>query len=100
MARSKKPATKSAGSVRLSHDQYRSLILDKLRHDIDAKRAAYEKVLTATPADLGSMAYYKMKYWQMKYWKKGADIIDVNIAVNPAMPVAKVAANAAKKSIR
>jgi hypothetical protein len=58
--------------VKINTSQYRSMILSKLRSDIEAKRSAYEFAAKATPAQLQGMSYWKMAYWKMKYWKMGS----------------------------
>lgn len=74
------------GAVRLDTEQYRSMILDKLRKDIEIKRSAFDKAIKADLKDLANMSYWKMKYWKMKYWKKGHDFIIEDIVSNPVMP--------------
>lgn len=69
--------------VAVNASQYRSMILAKLRADIEAKQAAYKAASVASVADLSSMSYWKMAYYKMKYWKMGK--IDLpTIAVDPA----------------
>jgi hypothetical protein len=68
MARSpKSPSSKQ--KVTVDADHYRSLILGKLRADIDAKRAILEAAAVVDIGKLQGMGYYKMKYWRMKYYK-------------------------------
>jgi len=94
MDRPKKPAKKSGSaaasrSITLKPEQFRSMILDKLRMDIDAKRAAYEQAKKIPVKDLGNMSYWKMKYWKMKYWKMGAEVTDpAGPVINPVTPLA------------
>ena len=61
--------------VHINLSQYRSMILSKLRADIEAKQAAYEIAKTASLAVLKDMTYWKMKYWKMKYWKMGSSML-------------------------
>jgi hypothetical protein len=91
MAIRKKSAKKGLGgtrSVTLKPEQFRSMILDKLRLDIDAKRAAYEQAKKLRFSDLGTMSYYKMKYWKMKYWKKGVEMMAGQDVINPVRSLA------------
>jgi hypothetical protein len=72
-----KAATKvDKESVTLKSEQYRSMILAKLRSDIDAKQALHAAASVAGIEDLSRMSYYKMKYYKMKYWKMGHQQID------------------------
>jgi hypothetical protein len=83
MAADKKPKpVEEKAPVKINVSQYRSMILSKLRADIDAKRAAYEFAQTATPAGLEGMAYWKMAYWKMKYWKMGS-LDPAGAVINP-----------------
>jgi len=103
MDRPKKPARKKSASggsrtIVLKPEQFRSMILDKLRLDIDAKRAAYEQAKKLAIKDLPNMSYYKMAYWKMHYWKKGAEVLDPSAPViNPAMPVVRAGAVGRKR---
>lgn len=68
---------------------YRSMVLDKIRNDIEIKRAALQIVRKFDIPDLGSQgywksAYWKMKYWKMPYWKAGADMLGIDEVINPA----------------
>src|SRR6187431_3151184 len=98
MDRPKKPARKKSASggsrtIVLKPEQFRSMILDKLRLDIDAKRAAYEQAKKLAIKDLPNMSYYKMHYW-----KKGAEVLDPSAPViNPAMPVVRPGAVGRKR---
>lgn len=69
--------------------KYRSMVLDKIRNDIEVKRAAIQIVQKFDIPDLGNKgywksAYWKMKYWKMKYWKSGAEMFGIDEVINPA----------------
>ena len=84
MAKKKKPKKpRDKGNVQLETSLYRTLILDKIRAEIQAKRAALEIAKTADPRDLANLAYWKMKYWKMKYWKMGIEINPGGDVINP-----------------
>ena len=67
--------------IRMSATLYRSLVLDKLRAEIAAKRselrlAKYAAIDLARKLDpaafpAGADGYWKMPYWRMPYWKSG-----------------------------
>jgi hypothetical protein len=57
--------------VKVNLSEYRSMILTKLRTDIEAKHALYESAKTADLSALKDMSYWKMAYWKMAYWKMG-----------------------------
>jgi hypothetical protein len=59
------------GAVTLESEQYRSMILAKLRADIAAKQALHAQAAAAGIEELSRMSYWKMGYWKMKYWKMG-----------------------------
>ena len=69
---------KKEQSVRMSVTLYRSLILDKLRAEIAAKRAemqvakytAIDLARQVDPHAIGS-SYFKGAYFKMPYWKAG-----------------------------
>jgi hypothetical protein len=63
-------------SVTVESEQFRSMILAKIRADIAAKQALLNAATAATIEDLSRMGYYKMKYYKMKYWKMGHLQID------------------------
>jgi hypothetical protein len=58
-------------AVTLESEQYRSMILAKLRSDIAAKQALHAQASVAGIEELSRMSYWKMGYWKMKYWKMG-----------------------------
>jgi hypothetical protein len=73
--------TDDEGTVQIGLSVYRSLVLDKIRAEIAAKRAALDLAKRVGAEDLDSLAYWKMGYWKMRYWK--------HIAVmDPLSPVA------------
>ena len=74
----------SSRGVNLKAEQFRSMILDKLRLDIDSKRAALDQALKLSAKDLANMSYWKMKYWKMKYWKMGHQVLPADQVINPA----------------
>jgi hypothetical protein len=72
--------------------RFRSEVLEKIRNDIEVKRAAIKLVQKFEIPDLGNMGYWKakywkMKYWKMKYWKAGADMFGIDEVINPATGV-------------
>ncbi|CAN7275684.1 hypothetical protein LJR225_001374 [Phenylobacterium sp. LjRoot225] len=76
---------KGAKTVTVDAEHYRSLVLAKLRAEIDSKRAAYKLATHIDPASIAGMGYWKMKYWKMKYWKMGATIEMGDEVINPAI---------------
>jgi hypothetical protein len=62
-------------AVNLEPEQYRSMILAKIRADIAAKQALYAEASVAGADDLKSLSYWKAGYWRMKYWK-AFEIVD------------------------
>lgn len=85
---------KKEQSVRMSATLYRSLILDKLRAEIAAKRAemevakyrAFDLARQLDPHAIGS-SYFKGAYYKMPYWKSGhIDGPDVTVVL-PARQV-------------
>jgi len=59
------------GMMEVSKAHYRSLVLEKLRAEINAKRARYDMTQNAPLEALNNMSYWKMAYYKMKYWKAG-----------------------------
>ena len=103
MARSKKPAKKRASSSRnvtLAPDKFRSLVLDKLRADIEVKRAALELAKRIPIKDLGSMGYWMKAYWMKAYWKMRSQDFGIDEVINPVMPIVGAVAAARKKRVR
>jgi hypothetical protein len=45
------------------------MVLEKIRDDIEVKRAALRLVRRVDLPDLGNMGYWKMACWKMPYWK-------------------------------
>jgi hypothetical protein len=75
---------RGAKTVTVNAEHYRSLVLSKLRAEIDAKRAAFQIASQLDPAAIAGMGYWKAKYWKMKYWKSGGGVIDLGEEViNP-----------------
>lgn len=96
MARSKKTTSTTPRVSDKARDskikKYRSMVLDKIRNDIDVKRAAVQIVQKFDIPDLGNKgywksAYWKMKYWKMPYWKAGADMFGIDEVIDPATGV-------------
>lgn len=84
--------SKKETTVHISASLYRSLILDKLRAEIEAKRAeltlakreAEDLAHQLDPDALGGAgAYWKMPYWKMPYWKGGSKQLPGDIVINP-----------------
>jgi hypothetical protein len=105
VAKARKRATAKPRASDKSRDhkirRYRSMVLEKIRNDIEVKRAALLLVQRVDIPDLGSMgywkmAYWKMPYWKMPYWKSGADMFGVDEVINPATGVVMPAALQAK----
>lgn len=69
--------------IAISAEKYRSLILDKMRAQIEAQRLQYDLAKRVSIAELASKGYWKMKYWKMKYWKSGSQEIGQDV-INPA----------------
>ncbi|UXA17727.1 hypothetical protein [Mycobacterium sp. SMC-4] len=67
--KSKGAPNAEAESVTLKPEQYRSMILAKLRADIAAKKALYAAADNASLEELSNMSYWKMQYYKMHYWK-------------------------------
>lgn len=62
----------------LKPEQYRSMILAKIRGDIAAKQALYAEASSTPAEELHNLSYWKAGYWKMKYWKAfaEAEIVD------------------------
>ncbi len=96
MARAKKRTSSTKRPSSKDRDakiqRFRSMVLEKIRNDIEVKRAAIKLVQRIDIPDLGAtgywkMAYWKMKYWKMPYWKSGADMFGIDQVINPATGV-------------
>jgi|HubBroStandDraft_5_1064220.scaffolds.fasta_scaffold740054_1 hypothetical protein len=105
MARAKKRASAKPRTSDKARDtkirRYRSMVLEKIRNDIEVKRAAIQVVQHVDIPDLGNMgywkmAYWKMPYWKMPYWKAGADLFGIDEVINPATGIVVPAALQAK----
>lgn len=76
--KSKDAPDDDSAPVNLHPEQYRSMILAKLRSDISAKQALFVEASIADVDGLARMSYWKMGYWKMKYWKMGhMEIVDI-----------------------
>ncbi len=84
--------SKKETTVHIGASLFRSLILDKLRAEIEAKRC--ELTLAKREAeDLahqldrdalgGAGSYWKMAYWKMPYWKMGRHQLTGDVVINP-----------------
>ena len=80
----KKGMRASGRSVTLPVAQFRSMILSKLRSDVEIRRAAFEAAKSMNIKDLGNMTYWQKGYWQKPYWKKGRDMMVADPVINPA----------------
>lgn len=58
-------------SITLEPEQYRSMILAKLRSDIAEKQALLAEASIAGVDDMMLMSYWKHGYWKHGYWKMG-----------------------------
>ncbi len=77
--------TTSAKKLQIGTEQYRSMILGKLRTEIDTRRAKLELAAKMDAVSLANMAYWKMGYWKMKYWKMGHEWDPMEAVVLPAI---------------